>query len=500
MTPDTVHPVDEKLPIGKLTALGLQHVMVMYAGAIAVPLIIGRALKLSPEQVAMLISADLFACGIVTLIQSLGFGRYFGIRLPVMMGVTFAAVGPMVAFANAMPGVEGARAIFGAIIGAGVLSMLIAPMISRLLRFFPPVVTGTIIAIIGISLMRVGVGWAVGGPAQLAQTVDVPQLVAMVDSAKAAAATAAASAPAGAAAPALKLPGPIPMLDNLAYGALDNLAIAAFVLVFILLMVKYMRGFVANISVLLGMAAGCVLAISMGKMNFDKVGKAHWFDVVTPFAFGPPTFDIVMILTMTLVMVVVMIESVGMFLALSDLTDKKISQTEMSAGLRTDGLGTLIGGIFNTFPYTSFSQNVGLVGVTGVKSRWVCVAGGVIMIILGMLPKMAAFVESIPIFVLGGAGLVMFGMVAATGIRILSTVDYKGNRNNLYIVALAIGFGLIPLVAPRWMQQMAHSLHPLLESGILLTAVSAVLLNLFFNGAKADVGSSIAAAKLAEAH
>ena len=500
MTPDTVHPVDEKLPIGKLTALGLQHVMVMYAGAIAVPLIIGRALKLSPEQVAMLISADLFACGIVTLIQSLGFGRYFGIRLPVMMGVTFAAIGPMVAFANAMPGVEGARAIFGAIIGAGVLSMLIAPMISRLLRFFPPVVTGTIIAIIGISLMRVGVGWAVGGPAQLAQTVDVPKLVAMVDSAKAAASAAAAAAPAGAALPAMKLPGPIPMLDNLAYGALDNLAIAAFVLVVILLLVKFMRGFVANISVLLGMAAGCVLALSLGKMNFDKVGKAHWFDVVTPFAFGPPTFDIVMILTMTLVMIVVMIESVGMFLALSDLTGKKISQAEMAAGLRTDGLGTLIGGIFNTFPYTSFSQNVGLVGVTGVKSRWVCVAGGVIMIILGMLPKMAAFVESIPIFVLGGAGLVMFGMVAATGIRILSTVDYKGNRNNLYIVALAIGFGLIPLVAPRWMQQMAHSLHPLLESGILLTAVSAVLLNLFFNGAKADVGSSIEAAKLAEAH
>ncbi|MBG6072217.1 MULTISPECIES: nucleobase:cation symporter-2 family protein [unclassified Polaromonas] len=500
MTPATVHPVDEKLPIGKLTALGLQHVMVMYAGAIAVPLIVGRALKLSPDQVALLISADLFACGIVTLIQSLGFGRYFGIRLPVMMGVTFAAVGPMVAFANAMPGVEGARAIFGAIIGAGVLSMLIAPLISRLLRFFPPVVTGTIIAIIGISLMRVGVGWAVGGPAQLAQTVDVPKLVAMVDSAKAAASAAAAAAPAGAALPAMKLPGPIPMLDNLAYGALDNLAIAAFVLVVILLLVKFMRGFVANISVLLGMAAGCVLAISLGKMNFDKVGKAHWFDVVTPFAFGPPTFDIVMILTMTLVMVVVMIESVGMFLALSDLTGKKISQAEMAAGLRTDGLGTLIGGIFNTFPYTSFSQNVGLVGVTGVKSRWVCVAGGVIMIILGMLPKMAAFVESIPIFVLGGAGLVMFGMVAATGIRILSTVDYKGNRNNLYIVALAIGFGLIPLVAPRWMQQMAHSLHPLLESGILLTAVSAVLLNLFFNGAKADVGSSIEAAKLAEAH
>jgi len=252
--------------------------------------------------------------------------------------------------------------------------------------------------------------------------------------------------------------------------------------------------------VLLGIVAGCIVAVAMGKMNFDKVAKANWFDVVLPFAFGTPTFDPVMILTMTLVMIVVMIESTGMFLALSDITGKKIGQPELAAGLRTDGLGTLIGGIFNTFPYTSFSQNVGLVGVTGVRSRYVTVAGGIIMIILGTLPKMAAFVEAIPQFVLGGAGLVMFGMVAATGIRILSTVDYKNNRNNLYIVALAIGFGLVPLVAPRWMQQMAHSLHPLLESGILLTAIAAVMLNLFFNGARGDTAGAVEAAKAAEAH
>jgi uracil-xanthine permease len=491
MNAQAVHPVDERLPTPRLAALGLQHVLVMYAGAVAVPLIVGRALKLTPEQVALLISADLFCCGLVTLIQSFGVTRWFGIKLPVMMGVTFAAVGPMVAFANAMPGVEGARAIFGAIIGAGVISLLIAPVVSKLLRFFPPVVTGTIIAIIGISLMRVGVGWAMGGPAPLAQSVDVPKLVAMVDGAKAAAQS--ASAP-------VRLPGPIPMVDNPNYGALDNMAIAGAVLVFILLLVKYMKGFIANISVLLGIVAGCAIAVALGKMNFDKVAKAHWFDVVTPFAFGMPTFDIVMILTMTLVMIVVMIESTGMFLALSDITGKKITQTELAAGLRTDGLGTLIGGIFNTFPYTSFSQNVGLVGVTGVKSRWVCVAGGVIMIVLGLLPKMAAFVESIPTFVLGGAGLVMFGMVAATGIRILSTVDYKNNRHNLYIVALAIGFGLIPLVAPRWTQQMAHGLHPLLESGILLTAVAAVALNIFFNGTRGDTVGAIEAAKTAEAH
>jgi len=203
----TVHPVDGVLPIPRLAALGLQHVLVMYAGAIAVPLIVGRALNLTAEQVALLISAALFACGIVTLIQSLGMTKWFGIKLPVMMGVTFAAVGPMVAFAQAVPGVDGARAIFGAIIGAGIISMFLAPMVSKLLRYFPPVVTGTIIAIIGISLIRVGVGWAMGGPAFLAQRTDVPKLVAMVDSAKATAAAAAAS---GAAAVPIKL-GPIPI-------------------------------------------------------------------------------------------------------------------------------------------------------------------------------------------------------------------------------------------------------------------------------------------------
>ncbi len=494
-TAAAVHPVDEILPAPRLAALGLQHVLVMYAGAVAVPLIVGRALKLSPEQVALLISADLFCCGLVTLIQSLGVGRWIGIRLPVMMGVTFAAVGPMVAMANAQSGPDGARAIFGAIIGAGIVSVLIAPLMSRLLRFFPPVVTGTIIAIIGISLMRVGIGWAMGGPPNLAQSVDVPKLVAMVDGAKAA----AAAAPAGATA-AVKLPGPIPMVNNANYGALDHLAVAAFVLVAILLLVRYGRGFVANIAVLLGIIIGCVVAVAMGKMNFDKVAKASWFDVVTPFAFGVPTFDFVMILTMTLVMIVVMIESTGMFLALSDITGKKIGPSELAAGLRTDGIGTLIGGIFNTFPYTSFSQNVGLVGVTGVKSRWVCVAAGIIMIVLGLLPKMSALVEAIPTFVLGGAGLVMFGMVTATGIRILANVDFKTNRNNLYIVAISIGAGMIPLVAPRWTQHMAHSLHPLLESGILLTAIAAVLLNIYFNGGKGDDAGTVEAAKAAEAH
>ena len=491
-----VHPVDETLPLGRLTALGLQHVLVMYAGAVAVPLIVGRALNLPPEQVALLISADLFVCGLVTLIQAWGATQWFGIKLPVMMGVTFAAVGPMVAMANVQGGPEGARAIFGAIIGAGIISIAIAPLMSRLLRFFPPVVTGTIIAVIGISLMRVGINWIFGNPVgPTAPSVPNPEHLKWLAEAQA-----AAGAPGSSLAPVPKGFAIVPTIPNPKYADLTGVGISGIVLLTILLIARFGKGFWANISVLLGIAAGGVITAAMGLMDFHKVGKAQWFDIVLPFQIAMPVFDPILILTMTLVMIVVMIESTGMFLALGEMTDKEISQEDLKRGLRTDGLGTLIGGIFNTFPYTSFSQNVGLVAVTGVKSRWVCVAGGVILIILGVLPKMAALVESLPTVVLGGAGLVMFGMVAATGIRILSKVDFQHNRNNAMIVAVSIGVGMIPLVAPNFRQWMPHSIHPLIESGILLSSLAAVALNVFFNGAKHDARAAIEAAKQAEAH
>lgn len=488
----TVHPVDEVLPTPKLFTLGLQHVLVMYAGAVAVPLIVGRALKLPPEDVAFLISADLFVCGIVTLIQAFGATQWFGIKLPVMMGVTFAAVGPMVAMANVQSGAEGARAIFGAIMAAGVISILIAPLVSRLLRFFPPIVTGTIILVIGVSLMRIGINWIFGMPVgptapQIVDPAHAEWLKAVTEGAVAAGLP---EAPAG-----LSL---APRLDNPAYAPLGNVLVSAIVLASILLIAKFGRGFIANISVLLGIVVGVCIAIAMGAMHFDKVGEAAWFGLITPFHFGMPTFDPIMIITMTLVMIVVMIESTGMFLALGDMTGRKITQPMLSAGLRTDGLGTLIGGVFNTFPYTSFSQNVGLVGVTGIKSRFVCVAGGVIMLVLGLMPKMGALVESVPTMVLGEAGLVMFGMVAATGIRILAGVNFATNRNNLFIVAVSLGFGMIPLIAPNFKMWMWHDLHPLIESGILLASISAVGLNAFFNGASGSVEEAKGAALAAD--
>src|ERR1700733_13653167 len=449
---DDVHPVDQFLPVPKLLTLGLQHVLVMYAGAVAVPLILGRALKLPPQDVAFLISADLFACGLATLVQCVGFPGV-GIRLPVMMGVTFASVGPMLSMAAA-PDV-GLLGIYGSVISAGVFALIVAPFMGRLLPLFPPVVTGTIILVIGISLMRVGINWAGGG---------LPTLTKVVDG----------------------VPGAFP---NPSYGQLQGLGIALFVLLVILGLIKWGSGFIANVSVLLGIIAGAILASVLGVMHFEKVAAAPWGDIVLPLHFGIPEFHLVPIITMCIVMIVVMIESLGMFLALGEITGKTIDREALSRGLRADGVGTVLGGLFNTFPYTSFSQNVGLVSITGVRSRFVTIAGGAIMLLLGFLPKMAALVEAVPLVVLGGAGLVMFGMVAATGARILTAVDFKNNRYNLFVVAISVGFGLIPLVAPTFFRNLPHDLQPLLESGILLCALVAVILNAFFNG----VGSKAAA-------
>jgi uric acid transporter len=448
----STHPVDEILPWPELVPLGIQHVLVMYAGAVAVPLIIGRALKLPADQVAVLVNADLFACGIVTLIQSVGIGP-FGIRLPVMMGVTFASVSPMLAIAGNAD--LGLGAIYGAVIAAGIFGLIVAPFMSALLRFFPPVVTGTIIAVIGISLMRIGINWAAGAPAPT-------------------------------------LPG---------YGDPLHLAIAAFVLIVILLIAKLARGFLANIAVLLGIAAGFLVAWAIGKVSFADFQRAAWVDIIYPFQLAGPKFDLFATLSMCLVMLVVMVESTGMFLAVGEMTERTIKRRDLTRGLLTDGLGTLIGGIFNTFPYTSFSQNVGLVGVTGIRSRWVTAVGGVILLILGLIPKLGALVTAVPLFVLGGAGIVMFGMVAATGVRILANVDFKTNRNNLFIVAISIGFGMIPLVAPTFFGQLPKNLEPLLNSGIVLASIAAVLLNAYFNGAgsPAAQADAVSAAKAADA-
>ena len=475
MTDVAVKPVDEILPAPRLAALGFQHVLVMYAGAIAVPLIIAGALGLTAEQRAVLINADILACGLASIVQSIGFPGV-GIRLPVMMGVTFASVAPMLAMITAAKDAGGANfaplsvllTIYGAVMAAGVFAIIVAPFMSRLLRLFPPIVTGSIILVIGLSLMRVGVSWLEG-------PVSVPNIV---DGA---------------------FKGMIPNPNR---DALDGFALSLIVLLVILGVTRFGKGFLANIAVLLGIIVGAILAALIGKMEFGAVGKAAWVGVTLPFQFGFPEFQIVPILTMCVIMIVVMIESTGMFLALGEMTGRTIGPAELSAGLRADGVGTIIGAVFNAFAYTSFSQNVGLVGVTGVRSRFVTAAGGAILIVLSLLPKLAALVGAIPVEVLGGAGLVMFGMVAATGVRILSAVDFKNNRNNLFIVAIAVSFGLLTLIAPTLFKNFPTALKPILDSGIILTTVVAVLLNAYYNGlgSQGEAASQLTEAARAAEH
>jgi xanthine permease len=426
----SIHPVDEVLPAPRMAALGLQHVLVMYANAVAVPLILGGALHLPKDQLALLINADLFACGIATLIQTIGLGP-FGIRLPIIMGVTAVAISPMLAMA-AMPGL-GLTGIYGAVIVGGLFGLLVAPVMQHALRFFPSVVTGTIITMIGISLMRVGIAWAGGGAA----AAD--------------------------------------------FGAGGYLAIAAMVLAVILLIIKFASGFLQNMSVLIGIVVGYLTTIALGWTDFSGIQQEPWIRVVLPLQFGLPTFSLVPCMIMCLVMTIVFIEATGMFLALGVMTGRKIEPKDITRGLRADSLGTLIGGIFNTFPYVSYSQNIGLVGVTGVYSRWVCATGGVIMLALWLVPKLAFIVASVPQCVLGGAGFIMFGMVAATGIKILSTVDYNTQRNNVLIVAIAIGFGVIPIVSPNFFRIMPVELKPIFGDAIIMTSIAAVLLNAYFN-------------------
>lgn len=433
---DSRAPVDEVLPGAQLTLLGLQHVLVMYAGVVTAPLVIGGALGLARQEIAFLISAALFVAGLVSLIQTVGF-RGFGIKLPVMMGVSFTGVGPMLAIgANPDLGLNG---IYGSMLVAGLIGIFISPLMGRMLRFFPPVVMGTEILMVGLSLMTVSANWAAGG------------------------------------------------IGNPEYGALRYIGIAFMVLLFILLVVKYARGLVANMAVLMGIIFGLALSVfsGVGVGDWDTVREAPWIglEVAIPFKAGVPRFDVWAITAMTIVMIVTFIESTGMFVAVGETVKRPVNKKSIVHGFRADGAGFVLGSVFNIFPYTSYAENIGLVSITGVRSRWVCAAAGGILILLGLLPKMSAIVATVPYFVLGGAGTIMFGMITASGIHMLSRVDFTTNRFNAYIVAISIAVGMLPVVAEDFFNAFPEQLAPLLHSPILLTALTAIALNLFFNGA-----------------
>ncbi|MDH4616991.1 nucleobase:cation symporter-2 family protein [Brevibacillus sp. AY1] len=408
----------------KVVTLGLQHVLAMYAGAVVVPLIIGGALNLTPAQIAYLIAADLFTCGIATLLQVIG-TRYTGIRLPVVLGCTFTAVGPIIAIAST----SNLATAYGAIIVSGIFVVLTAPLFGKLLKFFPTVVQGSVVTIIGLSLIPVAMNNVAGGQ------------------------------------------------GSADFGQPRNLLLALGTLIVILLINRFTTGFIRAISVLIGLVAGTVVGYMMGMVNFGTVSEASWFSVVEPFYFGVPEFSIVAIITMILVNIISMAESTGVYFALGKATNTEVSKQDVVKGLRGEGVAIVLGGIFNAFPYTAFSQNVGLVQLSGIKSRDVMIGAGGILIVLGLLPKLAALTTVIPNPVLGGAMVAMFGMVVASGINILSQVDLRQNEN-LLIAACSIAVGLGSAAVPSMFDQLPTMMKMLLQNGIVTGSLTAVVLNL----------------------
>jgi uric acid transporter len=457
------HPVDEVLAPQKLAVYGLQHVMAFYAGAVIVPILLAGAIGLNQSQLIHLINADLFTCGIASILQSVGVWK-IGVRLPLLQGVTFTAVTPMIIIGlDKGGGSEGLVYIYGAVIVAGLFTLLIAPFFSQLVRFFPPVVTGSVITIIGLTLIPVAAFDAGGG--QFA--FQNPKLV-----------------------PA-----------NMTFGSYTNLALAGFTILVILLLTRFARGFLSTVAVLAGLVVGTVVAAfvsdgSGGKVaKFASVKAADWVGFTGPFHFGTPKFAVVPILLMIVVMLITAVETTGDVYATGQIVEKPIAKKDIAAALRADGLATFLGGVMNSFPYTCFAENVGLVRLTRVKSRWVVATAGGIMILLGLLPKAGAIVSSIPSSVLGGAALVMFGTVAAVGIQTLGRVDFNNHRNTM-VVAVSLAIAMIPVGLPQVDNTSAILVHfpknaqAFLNSGITLGSITAILLNLLLNywGGKQDLG------------
>nr|WP_199671399.1 nucleobase:cation symporter-2 family protein [Salinisphaera sp. Q1T1-3] len=409
---------------------GLQHVLVMYAASVAVALIIGYALALPHDELAYLINADLLCAGFGTLIQSAGVAC-FGIRMPVIMGASFVSVGPLVAMADG--GQIGLPGMFGATAVSGVFAMLIVPLFSRLLVFFPPLVTGLVITSIGLSLLPVSIRW-VGGGAQAGN-----------------------------------------------FAALGHLVLAGLVFVIILLINRLGRGFWVNISVLIGLASGYVAAAAFGLVNWQGLAERPWIEVITPFHFGMWTFPPAAVAALCIVMIVTLVESTGMFMALGDMVDAPVDRHRLNRGLLADGLTTAFSGLFNGFVHTSFAQNVGLVGMTGVRSRFVTVVSGGVLLALSLCPKAAFVVAAVPKAVLGGASLIMFGMIAAAGLNVMSQADLSARSNQL-VVAIALAFGLMPQTVPALFAGWPDWAAPIVHSGIMLTTIAAVSSNLLLNG------------------
>ncbi|HCH71964.1 MAG TPA: uracil permease, partial [Ochrobactrum sp.] len=395
-------PEDEKLSETANLAYGFQHVLTMYGGIVAVPLIIGQAAGLSPAEIGLLITASLFAGGVATVLQTIGI-PFFGCQLPLVQGVSFSGVATMVAIVtSSQTGEAGLQVVLGAVIAAAVIGLIITPIFSRITRFFPPLVTGIVITTIGLTLMPVAARWAMGGDS------NSPE-----------------------------------------FGSMANIGLAGLTLVVVLILSKMGNATISRLSILLAMVIGTFIAWALGMTDFSRVGEGSMMALPEIFHFGMPEFSLAATLSMFIVIMVTLVETSADILAVGEIIGTKVDSRRLANGLRADMLSSILSPVVGSFTQSAFAQNVGLVAVTGVKSRYVVATGGLILITLGLLPVMGRVIACVPPAVLGGAGIVLFGTVAASGIRTLAKVDYENNIN-LIIVATSIGFGMIPIAAPQF--------------------------------------------------
>jgi uric acid transporter len=422
-------PEHEYLGAGKSTAYGLQHVLTMYGGIIAPPLIVGTAAGLSGMEIGLLIAAALFVGGLATILQTVGV-KYIGAQLPLVQGVSFAGVATMVAIVTTGGGLS---AVYGAVIVASLIGFFLAPYFSKIIRFFPPIVTGCVITIIGLSLLPVAVRWMMGGNKNA---------------------------------------------EN--WGSAENIGLALMTLGIVIVLNLVQNATIRRLSILLSIVLGAVIAHLIGFGDFSKVADGAWLQFPSFFAFGMPTFELTAIISMLIVTLVIMTETTADIIAVGEIIGTDVDSKRITDGLRADMLSSAAAPIFGSFMQSAFAQNVGLVAITGVKSRYVVTAGGVILVVLGLLPILGRLVAAIPVPVLGGAGLVLFGTVAASGIRTLAKIDYS-EQKNLIIVATSIAAGMIPIIDysfyadfPKWVQTLFHS-------GISSTCLMAIVLNILFN-------------------
>lgn len=407
--------------------LGLQHLLAMYSGSILVPMMIGKALGYNSEQLTYLVATDIFMCGLATFLQ-LQLHKHFGVGLPVVLGVAFQSVAPLSIIGQS----HGSGAMFGALIVSGIFVVLISGVFSKIARFFPAIVTGSVITTIGLTLIPVAVGNMGGNTSN-----PTPQSLAL-----------------------------------------------SLITVFIILLVNiFAKGFLKSISILIGLVVGTVIATMMGLVNFAPIGAAPLLHVPTAFYFGAPTFEVTSILMMCIIAMVSMVESTGVYLALSEITNDPIDETRLRNGYRAEGVAVLLGGIFNTFPYTGFSQNVGLVKMSGIKTRLPIYYAAGFLVLLGLLPKFGALAQIIPDPVIGGAMIVLFGFVSLQGMQMLAKVDFANNDHNFLIAAVSIAIG-VGFNNSNLFNSFPTELRMFFSNGIVMASLLAVILNAILNRKK----------------